>query len=384
MRNIMLAASAAALAVAAPAAAQKGGNGGERGGGKPAKVERGGGGGGGGQSARAERRSEARQRGPERQARAGRDRGPERQARTERVRGPERRAKAERVRRPERQARAERVRAPERREARAERARGSDRGRVERPVRDIGEVRLNRDRDRERSLVRVVRGNDDRRERVDYRFASNNSARGLGNGCPPGLAAKNNGCLPPGQAKKLIGQALPAAFAGSLLPAAYRAYYPDNERFYYRSGDGLLYRIARSTGLVDGYSPLWGHGADYSPDYYYPGERYPLDYVSFYNVPTPYQSYYQDNDDWLYRYGDGGIYQVDRSTGLVQSIVALLAGDLGVGQRLPAGYDVYNVPYAYREEYYDTPDRWYRYNDGYIYQVDPETRLVQAVIQALV
>jgi hypothetical protein len=31
------------------------------------------------------------------------------------------------------------------------------------------------------------------------------------NGCPPGLAKKNNGCMPPGQAKKLaVGQALPA------------------------------------------------------------------------------------------------------------------------------------------------------------------------------
>jgi Ni/Co efflux regulator RcnB len=30
-------------------------------------------------------------------------------------------------------------------------------------------------------------------------------------GCPPGLAKKNNGCLPPGQAKKgvIVGQALP-------------------------------------------------------------------------------------------------------------------------------------------------------------------------------
>src|SRR5262245_26466669 len=32
-----------------------------------------------------------------------------------------------------------------------------------------------------------------------------------GRGCPPGLAKKNNGCLPPGQAKKryVVGQVLP-------------------------------------------------------------------------------------------------------------------------------------------------------------------------------
>lgn len=40
--------------------------------------------------------------------------------------------------------------------------------------------------------------------------------------CPPGLAKKNNGCLPPGQAKKLwaIGQPLPAGVVYYPLPAA--------------------------------------------------------------------------------------------------------------------------------------------------------------------
>lgn len=39
-------------------------------------------------------------------------------------------------------------------------------------------------------------------------------------GCPPGLAKKNNGCLPPGQAKKMwaIGQPLPAAVVYYPLP----------------------------------------------------------------------------------------------------------------------------------------------------------------------
>jgi hypothetical protein len=38
--------------------------------------------------------------------------------------------------------------------------------------------------------------------------------------CPPGLAKKNNGCLPPGQAKKLwaVGQPLPAGVAYYPLP----------------------------------------------------------------------------------------------------------------------------------------------------------------------
>jgi hypothetical protein len=50
---------------------------------------------------------------------------------------------------------------------------------------------------------------------------------------------------------------------------------------------------------------------------------------------------------------------------------------------LPVGYDAYNVPMAYRGQYYDTPGASYRYADGYIYQVDPTTRLIQAVIDAI-
>lgn len=39
--------------------------------------------------------------------------------------------------------------------------------------------------------------------------------------CPPGLAKKNNGCLPPGQAKKwAIGRPLPAGVAYFALPPA--------------------------------------------------------------------------------------------------------------------------------------------------------------------
>jgi len=39
--------------------------------------------------------------------------------------------------------------------------------------------------------------------------------------CPPGLAKKNNGCIPPGQAKKwAIGQPLPAGVAYFALPPA--------------------------------------------------------------------------------------------------------------------------------------------------------------------
>ena len=51
---------------------------------------------------------------------------------------------------------------------------------------------------------------------------------------------------------------------------------------------------------------------------------------------------------------------------------------------MPAGYDVYNVPYSYRTRYQDTPTVWYRYVDGYVYRVDPRTRRVTAAIELLV
>lgn len=397
MRSIMLMAGAAALAVAAPALAKPdrgGGGGGQGGGGKPAKVERGGGGKGGGQGARAERRG-----GNGGQARAQRERGPERrEARAQRERGPDRReARVQRERGPERrQAQVQRERSPDRREVRVREERRADRGRAERPIREA-RVEQRQDRIDRRADRRDIRTDSDRNIRVSgaewsplqrFRTAEYRGSRGQFDGCPPGLAAKNNGCLPPGQYKKLIGNRVaPALISSGLLPYAYRNWYPDSDDYYYRTGDdGLMYRIARSSGLIDGYSPLFDDdwGTDYYPDYYYAGERYPLDYVSFYNVPAAYDEYYRDDDDWYYRYGDGGIYQVNRSSGLVESIVALLAGDLAVGQPLPAGYDVYNVPYAYRDRYYDTADNWYRYNDGHIYRVDPTTQLITAVIQALV
>ena len=64
--------------------------------------------------------------------------------------------------------------------------------------------------------------------------------------------------------------------------------------------------------------------------------------------------------------------------------MAQLARDLAVGQPLPTNYGVYTVPLTYRDRYYDTPDAMYRYNDGYIYRADPSTRLVTAVIDAIV
>lgn len=231
-----------------------------------------------------------------------------------------------------------------------------------------------------KEFARDNRNNDrDDRVRIVQRNFDDRFGRGRGfNGCPPGLDKKDNGCLPPGQAKKLLGARIQNSFANSLVPYQYRSWYRDDDDHFYRSGDGFMYRVSRSNNLVDGIIPLFGGGG-----YYAMGDQWPDPY-NFYNVPYQYRSYYADSGDYNYRYGDGAIYRVNRGSGVVESIVALLAGDLGVGSQLPNGYDAYNVPFSYRDRYYDTADNWYRYNDGYIYQVDPKTRLISAVIDAIV
>ena len=215
--------------------------------------------------------------------------------------------------------------------------------------------------------------------RIVQRNFDNDYGRGRGfNGCPPGLDKKDNGCLPPGQAKKYLGARIQSNFADSLVPYQYRSWYRDDGNHFYRSGDGFMYRVSRTNNLVDGIIPLFGGGG-----YYAMGDQWPDSY-NFYNVPYQYRSYYADSGNYNYRYGDGAIYRVNSGSGVVDGIVALLAGDLGVGSRLPNGYDAYNVPFAYRDRYADSADNWYRYNDGYIYQVDPKTRLISAVIDAIV
>ncbi len=79
---------------------------------------------------------------------------------------------------------------------------------------------------------------------------------GMG-GCPPGLAKKNNGCLPPGQAKKLynVGQRYPVGYGApwdyDQIPYDYRRSYDlDRENRYYY-GDGYLYQVDPRTMLIE-------------------------------------------------------------------------------------------------------------------------------------
>jgi hypothetical protein len=334
MRMLMLGAASLALAASATYADPGKGNGGGNGGGhavaaSPAAKGGGHGNGNGGQG-RAD--------GPQRNAKA--DKGPARVPQAQ-VRGPERKA--------------ERVVAQ-----RDDRGNGNGKGRkdvvrsVDRhDVREVRDVRIKGGRDD----VRVVRtvGFDDR------------GSRGVIDGCPPGLAKKHNGCQPPGLAKQN------GTYRGYYSPSWFG--YPSlgDGRYYY--DDGYLYRTS-DTGSVLGYLPLLGGALSVGnpwPSYYDP---YPVPdyYVDYYNLGAPNS----------YRYADDVLYRVDPQSNAITSIAALLTGDqFNVGQRMPGGYDVYNVPYEYRDQYVDGPDNYYRYADGYVYDVDPTTQLIQAAIQLI-
>lgn len=86
---------------------------------------------------------------------------------------------------------------------------------------------------------------DDRWNDRDDRWDDDD--RRNGRGCPPGLARKNNGCLPPGQAKKQ-GQQYNNQYGR--VPDNYGAQYRDTQRYIYRFNDGRIYQIDRRTGRI--------------------------------------------------------------------------------------------------------------------------------------
>jgi len=71
--------------------------------------------------------------------------------------------------------------------------------------------------------------------------------------CPPGLAKKHNGCLPPGQAKKryVVGQRLPSAIVVERLPPVLVTRLgPAPTGYEYGLVDGDILRLAVGTRLV--------------------------------------------------------------------------------------------------------------------------------------
>ena len=75
-------------------------------------------------------------------------------------------------------------------------------------------------------------------------------------GCPPGLAKKNNGCLPPGQAKKLygVGHHFDRGFNGwtpyNQIPYDVRNRYDLDPRGRYIYDQNYIYRVDPATMIV--------------------------------------------------------------------------------------------------------------------------------------
>ena len=191
----------------------------------------------------------------------------------------------------------------------------------------------------------------------------------------------------------LPGTYLPQSYMSSYVPDYYglSSFYPANYNYGgyngYGYGDygyqnlcnryanGVIYQVDCNTGMVENVIPAYAGG-------YGVGQMIPSAY-SYYNVPMQYRDMYYPTADYSYWYAPGAIYQYDTDSSLITSVAALMSPGFSVGQSLPVGYDTYNVPYDYRATYYDTPTAWYRYNNGYIYQVDPTTQLVTAIVASL-
>jgi hypothetical protein len=108
-------------------------------------------------------------------------------------------------------------------------------------------------------VVEVDRGRGDRDVVVVFNDRDRDGVRrywidtvGRGN-CPPGLAKKHNGCLPPGQAKKryVVGQRLPAGVVVQPLPPLLVTRLGPAPRGYeYAVVDGDVVKLAVGTRLV--------------------------------------------------------------------------------------------------------------------------------------
>ena len=172
-----------------------------------------------------------------------------------------------------------------------------------------------------------------------------------------------------------IGSMLPASYGAYNVPLAYRSTYYDRNDAWYRYGDGFIYQVDPYTRRIEDRYPIYGAGYDYMV-----GQPWPVAYPG-YNVPYGYQSVYYDTPQYHYRYANGAIYQVDPTSQVIMALVALLSGQqFAVGQPLPPAYAAYNVPFAYRDRYFDDDDAWYRYADGFIYRVDPDNGLIEEAI----
>lgn len=219
--------------------------------------------------------------------------------------------------------------------------------------------------------VNLKRGEFDRGD--NFRMRSISNGRYSWNpptyqGCPPGLAKKNNGCLPPGQARK-IGRYDDQQSRWF----RYSNWFSENRTGDWRYDRGFAYRIDPATNLARSITPLLG-GALFG------GKMWPQGYTDYDTTPY-YSRYYGAGENQSIRYADGAVFRVDPKTQMIGSVVGLLTGDgWNVGSPAPQGYDLYNVPANYRDQYADSDANAYRYNDGRVYEIDPTTLVVRKII----
>ncbi|MGZ8343030.1 MAG: hypothetical protein ACXW27_05470 [Allosphingosinicella sp.] len=175
-------------------------------------------------------------------------------------------------------------------------------------------------------------GRDGRWQDRDGRWHDGDDRYGDARPCPPGLAKKNNGCLPPGQ----VGR--------------------DDDRYgrgnvdsrYDRNNDGWDDRDGNRDGRWD--------------------------------VDSRYDSNrdgYDDRDhDRDGRWDDDGDHRQTDGRGVVGQIIDRVTGNDGlrVGQRASANLGA--VPYAYRNQYRDSGNVYYRSDGRQIYQIDARTQTV--------
>lgn len=227
--------------------------------------------------------------------------------------------------------------------------------------------------------LRDIRGGYDNRderrvmrEERDTLWLAQGRGRGFIDGCPPSFAKKQSGCNPSRQSKNRNQRSV---FGYGYRPTMFGLSI-DDRRGDYGYRDGYLVRYGNG-GDISAWLPLLGGALGI-------GNVWPNNYQS-YRVPDYYVDYFDLGGADRYRYANNVIYRVDPEDAAIISIAALITGDdFTIGQPMPGGYDVYNVPDAYRERYYDTSDYMYRYSDGYVYQVDPKTRVVVAAIDMLI
>lgn len=241
------------------------------------------------------------------------------------------------------------------------------------------------ERDRAKQVRRAIRDSERERRQAHKQWESSERRASLGGYWQPayhsGSPYRDIGRYresPLAGLAGILGQIVPAASLGGYnVPSGYQNFYPDSRDYSYRYADGNILQVDRRSNVISSLIPLLGGGFGV-------GRQLPVGYDA-YNVPLQYRDDYYDTPDAYYRYGDNAIYQVDPKTRVIESVVALLAGDnLGIGQMLPGGYDAYNLPLQYRDQYVDNDQYSYRYADGNIYQVDAKTQIIQAIISALI